>query len=35
LRDWMAKDDRLNGERHRRRKICCRINQRKTKGRSS
>ena len=35
LREWMAKDVRLKGERRLRRKICCRVDQRKTKGRSS
>jgi ArsR family transcriptional regulator len=34
LREWMAKDARLKGERQRRRKGCCGANQRKTKGRS-
>jgi ArsR family transcriptional regulator len=32
LGDWMAADDRLKGERHRRRKVCCKTDQRKTKG---
>jgi ArsR family transcriptional regulator, arsenate/arsenite/antimonite-responsive transcriptional repressor len=32
LRDWMAKDERMNGERRRRERVCCRISQRKTKG---
>ncbi len=31
LREWMAKDDKLKGERRRRRKVCCRTAQ----GRSS
>jgi len=35
LRDWMAKDDKLKGERRRRRKVCCRVNQKKTKGKTS
>jgi len=25
VRAWMAKDNTMNGERHRRRKVCCRI----------
>ena len=29
LREWMAKDDRMNGERSRRSKICCRVSRRK------
>lgn len=29
LREWMAKDDRMNGERLRHRKVCCRISRRK------
>jgi ArsR family transcriptional regulator, arsenate/arsenite/antimonite-responsive transcriptional repressor len=29
LREWMAKDDRLNGERRRRDKVCCEISRRK------
>ena len=29
LRDWMAKDNQLKGERHRRRKVCCRVSRRK------
>jgi len=32
LRDWMGKDARMNGERRRRDKVCCRISRRKTKG---
>lgn len=32
LREWMAKDDRLKDERHRRRKICCKTDRRKMKG---
>src|SRR5437867_5700929 len=31
LREWMAKDDRMNGERRRRNKVCCRISRRKPK----
>ena len=31
LRAWMAKDDRMNWERRRRRKVCCGINKRKPK----
>jgi len=31
LRSWMARDDRMNGERRRRGKVCCRISQRKPK----
>jgi ArsR family transcriptional regulator, arsenate/arsenite/antimonite-responsive transcriptional repressor len=31
LRQWMAKDDAMNGERHRRRKVCRRISGRKPK----
>jgi ArsR family transcriptional regulator len=31
LREWMAKDDRMNGERRRRDKVCCRISLRKPK----
>jgi len=30
LREWMAKDDRMNGERRRRNKVCCRISRRKS-----
>jgi ArsR family transcriptional regulator, arsenate/arsenite/antimonite-responsive transcriptional repressor len=29
LREWMAKDDRMNGERRRRRKVCCQVSRRK------
>jgi len=29
LRQWMAKDNAMNGERHRRREVCCRIGRRK------
>jgi ArsR family transcriptional regulator len=29
LREWMTKDDRMNGERRRRDKVCCRISRRK------
>ena len=31
LRQWMAKDDRLNGERQRREKVCCQLSRRKPK----
>jgi ArsR family transcriptional regulator len=31
LRGWMAKNDQMNGERRRRRKVCCRISRRKPK----
>jgi ArsR family transcriptional regulator, arsenate/arsenite/antimonite-responsive transcriptional repressor len=31
LRAWMAKDDRMNGERRRRLKVCCKISRRKPK----
>jgi ArsR family transcriptional regulator len=31
LRAWMAKDDRMNGERRRRRKVCCEVRERKPK----
>ena len=31
LREWMTKDDRMNGERSRRNKVCCRISRRKPK----
>jgi ArsR family transcriptional regulator, arsenate/arsenite/antimonite-responsive transcriptional repressor len=31
LREWMEKDDRMNGERQRRRKVCCQISRRKPK----
>jgi ArsR family transcriptional regulator len=31
VRAWMAKDNRMNGERHRRRKVCCRISRRNPK----
>jgi ArsR family transcriptional regulator, arsenate/arsenite/antimonite-responsive transcriptional repressor len=31
LRQWMEKDDRMNGERQRRRKVCCEVSQRKHK----
>jgi ArsR family transcriptional regulator len=30
LREWMTKDDQMNGERHRRQKVCCRVNRRKS-----
>ena len=29
LRQWMAKDNAMNGERHRRGEVCCRIGRRK------
>lgn len=29
LREWMAKDQRMNGECRRRNKVCCEINRRK------
>jgi ArsR family transcriptional regulator len=32
FRKWMEKDDRMNGERQRRQRVCCRSNRRKTKG---
>src|SRR5260370_10302159 len=32
LREWMTKDDRMNGERSRRNKVCCRISRRRPKG---
>jgi len=35
LREWMARDDRMDGERRRRDKVCCRISRRKTKGTSN
>jgi ArsR family transcriptional regulator, arsenate/arsenite/antimonite-responsive transcriptional repressor len=31
LRAWMAKDDRMNAERRRRREVCCQISRRKPK----
>jgi ArsR family transcriptional regulator len=31
LRQWMAKDEVMNGERHRRRKVCGRLSRRKPK----
>jgi ArsR family transcriptional regulator len=31
LHQWMAKDDRMNGERRRRNKVCCKISRKKTK----
>jgi ArsR family transcriptional regulator len=31
LCQWMAKDEAMNGERRRRRKVCCRISRRKPK----
>lgn len=35
LREWMAKDDRMNAERRRRQKVCCRVNRRNPKGTSN
>jgi hypothetical protein len=32
LREWMAKDDRMNGERRRRNKVCCRTSPKKSDG---
>jgi ArsR family transcriptional regulator len=32
LRDWMAKNDRMNGERRRRNQVCCRTSVRKPNG---
>lgn len=32
LREWMARDDRMNGERRRRNKVCCRTSVRKPNG---
>jgi ArsR family transcriptional regulator len=32
LREWMTKDDRMNGERSRRNKVCCRVSRRRPKG---
>jgi ArsR family transcriptional regulator len=32
LRDWMAKNDRMNGERRRRNQVCCRTSLRKPDG---
>jgi ArsR family transcriptional regulator len=32
LRDWMAKNAPMNGERQQRERVCCRINRRKPKG---
>ena len=29
LREWMARDDAMNGERQRRQKVCCRVSRRK------
>ena len=29
LREWMAKNERMNGERERREKVCCKISRRK------
>ena len=31
LRQWMTKDETMNGERHRRRKVCFRLSRRKPK----
>src|SRR5437667_12622559 len=31
LRQWLANDDRMNGERRRRQKVCCRVSTRKPK----
>jgi ArsR family transcriptional regulator, arsenate/arsenite/antimonite-responsive transcriptional repressor len=31
LREWMEKNDRMNGERQRRRKVCCRVSRQKPK----
>ena len=35
LREWMARDHRMNGERRIRDKVCCRINGRGMKGASN
>ena len=32
LREWMARDHRMNGERRRRDQVCCRTGRRRTKG---
>jgi ArsR family transcriptional regulator len=32
LREWMTKDDRMNGDRRRRNKVCCRITLKKSDG---
>jgi ArsR family transcriptional regulator, arsenate/arsenite/antimonite-responsive transcriptional repressor len=32
LREWMARDDAMNGERRRRHQVCCRISRRRPKG---
>jgi ArsR family transcriptional regulator len=32
LRQWMAKDDAMNGERRRRGTVCCQVSRRKPKG---
>ncbi len=32
LREWMAKDNRMNGERRRRNQVCCRTSVRKPDG---
>jgi ArsR family transcriptional regulator len=32
LREWMVKDDRMNGERRRRNQVCCRTSVRKPDG---
>jgi ArsR family transcriptional regulator len=31
LREWMEENDRMNGERQRRRKVCCRVSRQKPK----
>ncbi len=30
LREWMANDEKMKGERHRRSRVCCRVSRRKT-----
>src|SRR4029453_19410190 len=35
LREWMAKDNRMNGERRRRNKVCCRTSAKKPEGTKS
>lgn len=35
LRTWMAKHEGMNGERQRREKVCCRINEKKPRTRKS
>jgi ArsR family transcriptional regulator, arsenate/arsenite/antimonite-responsive transcriptional repressor len=32
LREWMERDDAMNGERCRRHQVCCRISRRRSKG---